>query len=741
MANERSHGVPSDPPDGRIEESLCDLGEHDHLCLIYESREEQLRAMVPFVRQGLERGDRCVYVSDGDTAAAVSEAMRAGGVPVDRAVRSGALVVARYRDIYLAPGRFEPEAVLDFAAGAGAQAVGDGFRALRIAGEMAWALRGDPGADRVLEYERKVNERIPSVPVTAICQYDRTRFSPEVIRDVIRTHPLVLVGERVCRNFYFVPPGELLGPGVLDREVDRLLENILERERAEEALRASERRLSLVLEGSNDAFWDWDLASGRLVHSARWAGILGRAPEEQRGDLEGWRAVVHPDDWPALRRALEDHLAGRTTDFHFEHRVRADGGWRWVLARGRVVESAQGRPTRMSGTATDVTERKSLQARLEIAGRLASVGTMAAGVAHEINNPLAFVTTNLGFLGEQLDAVAQDPLAFRERARELRQAVREAADGAERVRDIVQALRKVAGPPRAEPRIAVDLRAEIEAAAGIAKGQVAPRARLVLDVPPGLPRVVAGAHELGQVVLNLLVNAAQAIPEGSPERNEVRVAARAEGGCVLVEVSDTGVGMAPDVMARIFDAFFTTKDIGSGSGLGLAICHGIVVAAGGSIDVQSELGRGSRFRVSLPAAPADATAAPPPTERASARRRVLVIDDESLLARALSRILARDHDVEALTSAAAAASRIAAGERWDVILCDLLMPGMTGMDLAERVAKDAPDLLSRLVFITGGACTERSRAFLERGGFRALEKPIEPRVLREAVEDAARRAG
>jgi PAS domain S-box-containing protein len=368
--------------------------------------------------------------------------MRGRGVPIDRALEAGALALAGYRDVYLAGGRFDPEAVFDFAAGAGAQAVGAGFRALRIAGEMTWVLRGDPGADRILEYERKVNERIPELPVTAICQYDRTRFSPEVIRDVIRTHPLVVVGDRVCRNFYFVPPGELLGPGVLDREVDRLLENILERERAEDALRASERRLSRVLEGSDQAFWDWDLAAGRLVHSARWGEILGGAAAERHGDLAAWRAVVHPDDWPALQRALDDHLAGRTPDFQSEHRVRAAGGWRWVLARGKVVEWAGGRPVRMSGTASDVTERRSMQARLEAAGRLASIGTLAAGVAHEINNPLAFVASNLAFLAEQLEHLPEAAGAASARTAELRQAVADAADGAQRVRDIVQALRR-----------------------------------------------------------------------------------------------------------------------------------------------------------------------------------------------------------------------------------------------------------------------------------------------------------
>ncbi len=719
-----------------IEQSLCRLGTHDHLCLIYERHDDQLRAMVPFVQQGLESGERCVYVADGDTVDAVSGAMRRGGVEVDAAIRRGALTVARYKDIYLAPGAFDPDKVLDFAASAGIQAVGDGYRGLRIAGEMSWVLHGDPGADRILEYETKVNTRIHETPVTAICQYDRTRFTPEVIRDVIRTHPLVVIGDRVCRNFYFVPPGELRGPNLLDREVDRLLENILERERAEDALRESERRLSLVLEGSSDAFWDWDLPAGWVVHSARWSAWLGGAAVEQRGDLAGWRRVTHPEDWPAFDRALQEHLAGRSEQFQCEHRVRAAGvGWRWVLARGKVVaRNADGTPQRVSGTVTDVTERRSLQARLETASRLASVGTLAAGVAHEINNPLTFVTNNLRFVADRLTAARDEPTAAA-RLRDLQQAIAEALDGAHRVRDIVQGLRGLASPPRDQAPIPVDVRAEIEAAAGIARGQVVPRAQLRVTVDAGLPRISASPHELGQVILNLLVNAAQAIPEGAPERNEVRVAARAEDGRVVVEVTDTGSGIPPAALPRIFDPFFTTKEVGAGTGLGLALCHQIVTSAGGTIDVQSEPGHGTRFRISLPAlegAPEPATAPLPPV--AHQRRRVLLIDDEPFVGRAIARVLEREHDVEVLNAAEEAARRIAAGERWDAIFCDLLMPGMTGMDFAEELARTAPDAAGRLVFMTGGACTERARAFVARGVYACLEKPIEAAALLDAVE-------
>jgi len=299
----------------------------------------------------------------------------------------------------------------------------------------------------------------------------------------------------------------------------------------------------------------------------------------------------------------------------------------------------------------------------------------------------------------------------------------------------VQGLRRFASPSAEASPTLVDVAGEIGAAVGITRHQVAPRARLVLDVAPGLPAIAAGRHELGQVVVNLLVNAAQAIPEGHAGDHEVRVLARAEGDRVVVEVSDTGIGIPEDVRARIFDPFFTTKQVGAGTGLGLAICHGIVTAAGGSISVRSEAGRGTTVRVELPAAGAPAAPEIPPPPRAArgGRRRVLVVDDEELVGHAIARVLSSEHDVEVMTSAAEAARRAAAGERWDVVLCDLIMPDTSGMELARLLERSAPDLADRLVFITGGAYTEASRAFLGDGARPYLEKPLDMDRLREMV--------
>jgi PAS domain S-box-containing protein len=710
---------------GLLERSLAGIGPHDHACLIFDSAEEQHGANAAFVRQGLAAGDRCLCVADTGNVEEIEGGLRARGVDLDGASARRALTITTERSTYLARGRFDPEVMGGVLRDAAERAVVDGFRALRIAGEVTWALGGDLGADRIMEYEATVNALLPHVPCLALCHYDRRRFSAEVLRDVIRTHPLALVHGRLCRNFYYVPPDELVGPDRLQREVDRLLELVFEREQAEEALRASERHLALVLEGSQDGTWDWDIGADRITYSAGWARLIGLDGAGADRTWAGWRDRIHPDDRAGAVESLEAHLAGRSDAYVRESRVRfADGAWHWVLARGRVAErDAQGRPRRLAGTLTDVTERRKLQARLELSARLASVGTLAAGVAHEINNPLTFVDANLRWTVERL---AQEPPGT---LADVRAALGDALDGAARVRDIVQELRRFARPAQDEPGSTAEVSAELEAAVAIARRQVQARARLSVDIAPRLPPVRVSRHELGQVVVNLLVNAAQAIPEGHAGEHEVRLQACPEGAGLLLEVSDTGQGIPADVLPRIFDPFYTTKEVGAGMGLGLAICHGIVEAAGGTIAVHSEPGRGARFSIRLPAAARPARAHPPPPRPTTARRRILVVDDEPLVGRALARALSGEHDVEALTSAREALRRLAAGERWDLVVCDLMMPELGGPELAERVRACAPDAAARLVFMTGAASLEPSAA-VRAAGHLCLEKPIQLAELR-----------
>ncbi|QRN98440.1 MASE1 domain-containing protein [Archangium violaceum] len=397
------------------------------------------------------------------------------------------------------------------------------------------------------------------------------------------------------------------------------------------------------------------------------------------------------------------------------------------------VRNARGQVTYFVATHRDVTAQRQLQAKLISAERIAAVGTLAAGVGHEINNPLAYLVLNLEGVAQSLE---QGPTGLAE-ARARLDAARE---GAERIRVIVRDL-KVFSRQEGEDRAMLDVNAVVVPALRMAAHAVRPRARLVEEFG-NPPRVMGSESRLGQVMLNLLVNALQAIPEGSPERHEVRVrTGRDDSGRALVEVSDTGCGMSPSVQARIFDPFFTTKPSGEGTGLGLAICQQIVQSHGGELRVRSEEGQGTVFTVLLPAAQdAGFQEAPEPEASAASvappRRRILIIDDEPRLAQSMRMLIEPSHDVVVTTRGAEALAWVREGQRFDLVLCDLQMPGTTGMDVYSNLRAHAPELAERLVFISGGAYTQATRDFVRSVRNRILEKPVRPEELLATIDEA-----
>ncbi len=499
--------------------------------------------------------------------------------------------------------------------------------------------------------------------------------------------------------------------------------DITERKRAMAALQESEERLALALEATNDGVWDWDLSRDAIHVSPRWARMLGYEPAEIV-TVEWARQAIHPDDLSRLEARYVELFSERAPTLEIEMRVRQKSGqWRWVLNRAKIVKRDEtGRPLRVVGAHTDITERRALQTQLLLADRMASLGTLAAGVAHEINNPLAFTTANLAFARAEVRRLGLP-------GSELEEALAEAEEGTARVGDIVRDLKAFSRDDGDAPGHA-DPREVLRAAVNLAQNEIRPRAQVELDLGE-TPPVAASERRLGQVLVNLLVNAAQAIPEGAPQGNTIRARTRSEGDKVVIEIEDTGTGIAPEVLGRIFDPFFTTKPVGVGTGLGLSICHGIVTSLGGDIQVESEPGRGSLFRVRLPAArdveSSAAGGAPPP------RRRILVVDDEPMVGRAISRVLGAQHEVAVVTSGEAALARLRAGPEVDLVLCDLMMPGLSGMDLFEQTRQAAPATAARFVFLTGGAFTDRARQFLERVPNPRLDKPFDPDGLRRAV--------
>lgn len=391
-------------------------------------------------------------------------------------------------------------------------------------------------------------------------------------------------------------------------------------------------------------------------------------------------------------------------------------------------------------------ERKKMREQLLISERMASVGVLAAGVAHEINNPLAALMANLEFAARSLtlalekhhdaDAAEAALATLRADIAEVQEPLEDAREAADRVRQIVRDIKIFSRSGDDERRELVDVRRTMESSLRMAWNEIRHRARLVKDYQD-VPVVDGNESRLGQVFLNLVVNAAQAIPEGRFRSNEIRIATGVDdSGRVRIAVSDTGAGIAPENLARLFDPFFTTKPSGIGTGLGLAICHRIVVALGGELRVESELGKGSTFEVLLPAAEGEieepAVLSPPPSD-APRRGRILIIDDEPSVAAAMRRALGKEHDVQTVTTAVAALDRFTGGERFDVIFCDLMMPQMTGMEFFEQLSRLAPSQSSRVVFTTGGAFTSAARAFLDRVPNARVEKPFDIHNLRLMV--------
>jgi PAS domain S-box-containing protein len=400
----------------------------------------------------------------------------------------------------------------------------------------------------------------------------------------------------------------------------------------------------------------------------------------------------------------------------------------------------------------DVTERKQLQGHLMLADRLASLGTLAAGVAHEINNPLLYVSMNLEYVTSEVQRISGqlasgsahkvDEMVPQLEA--LDRPLHEAREGAQRVKDIVRDLRSFSTGGGGERVWPVDICAIMESALRMARNEIKYRAEVVRQYGE-TPMVDANESRMAQVFLNLLINAAQAIPEGNVPNNEIRISTTTDrAGRAVVQIQDSGVGIPNDVLPRVFDPFFTTKPAGKGTGLGLAIVHRIVTALKGEIYIESQVGSGTTVRLILPPAVGlpEVEGAKPlsphdvgvPEER---RLRVLLIDDETALGTSLRRCISRYWNASFVNDGRQALELLRHDCGYDVIVCDLMMPEVTGMDIYEELVQSKPDLSKRMLFMTGGAFTERARTFLDSVPNRHLDKPFDLAQLEAAVRSVA----
>ena len=527
--------------------------------------------------------------------------------------------------------------------------------------------------------------------------------------------------------------------------VQRALREAGERARrrtAEQALRETEQRFREMTDNLREVFWSGS-ADGRQIHYASPAceRIWNRPLAELQNRPESWLEPVPPDDRPKLTQARAQLAAGRS--YTVEYRIAGpDGGLRWVEERGYPVADAQGRVQRTVGVALDITERMELQHQLQQSQKMEAIGQLSGGIAHDFSNLLTIIN---GYSNLLLD----DPRL----APGLADIARQIYVAGGRAASLTRQLLIFSHRNQPRPQ-SLDLNDLISEASAMLRRMIGEHIRLELDFARPLPRTLADAGMIEQVLMNLVVNARDAMPGGGglvisigstdvTPADAQRMPGARPGPHVWIGVRDTGCGIPPEILPRIFEPFFTTKEPGKGTGLGLATVFGIARQHQGWIEVESEVGGGTLFRVFLPVAPADATLAPgiarSTTEShpvAGGAETILLVEDEvavreyarTVLEMNGYKVLQAGTGHEALEVWKWHRSRIA------LLLTDLVMPDeMTGMELAQRLRADRPDL--RVLYTSGYNPETAGQVFDAEPGRAFLHKPYQPKTLARMVRE------
>jgi len=517
-----------------------------------------------------------------------------------------------------------------------------------------------------------------------------------------------------------------------------VLRDTAPRKKAEETLRRSEENFRSIIQQMPDGVLIVD-RDKVLFTNRTFAGLLGYlGPEE----LEGLPklALVHPDHHAVIGERIDRIIGKGGANPLLKLKMLAKGGKPVEFESASISIRFEGKPAVMA-VLRDITLQNQLEQQAILNEKLSTVGTLAAGIAHEINNPLTYVLANLIFLAENLDELQErmkgkghTDETYPNLFKEMRAELADTRQGGERIREIVRGLKSFVRSD--EDTVAlVDLNQVVDSAINMTFNEFRHKARVEKNFTPRLPGLVANGGKLQQVFINLLINAAQAIEGNDPAENKIHVRTGQRDGGLFVEFTDTGKGIPESVLPHIFDPFFTTKAVGVGTGLGLSICEKIVKFYKGTLEVKSQVGEGTVFTVGLPLENGfKAPGADPPPKALQELGRVLIVDDEPANLEVLKHVLKKKSNVlSAMTGLDALAILEREGGKVDSIICDLNMPDMDGIAFYKAVSQKFPGLEKRFVFITGGLFMEESIEFLKSIPNTCLEKPFEFEDLLNSV--------
>jgi chemotaxis family two-component system sensor kinase Cph1 len=575
------------PEDASLTRMLETLKPHDHLCLIYESHEEWRAAVVPFISVGLKRGEKCIYIVDTNTANEIRKHLVEEGVDVASAEKSGQLSILHKTEAFTTEGFFDPDKMIALLISEVEKAIAEGYSAIRGSDETTWVLHGYRGLERLLEYEAKLNrDFFPKYPCLAICQYDRWKFDPEIIKGVIMTHPLLIRGNNIYHNFYYIPTEEYLHQRRAEMEAQYCLHNLELERKTQETLRESEKRyrgiLDNMLDGCQIIGFDWCYLYLNDV-----AASHGRRPKEEllgHTMMEIYPRIENTVMFAALRRCMEKRTLHRMeNEFTFP-----DGSKGWFELSMEPVSEG------VLILSRDITERKLVeekvkQAMEELERSNAELERFVYVASHDLQEPLRMVSSFIQLLErrykDKLDADANDFINY-------------AVGGAGRMQELLNDLLVYSRVgTHAKPFARTDMEAVLEAALDNLQVTIEESKARVTHDP--LPALIADEGQMVQVLQNLISNAVKFRGKKPPR---IHVSAEQRDSEWVFSVKDNGIGIEPQHFDRIFLIFQRLyREEYPGTGTGLAIAKKIVELHGGRMWVESQPGKGSTFYFSIKA--------------------------------------------------------------------------------------------------------------------------------------------
>jgi len=513
--------------------------------------------------------------------------------------------------------------------------------------------------------------------------------------------------------------------------------DLTERKRAEEALRESEERMELALEGGDLGTWDWNIVTGEVFFNERWAEMLGYSLDEIKPHISTWEKLVHPDEISHIQKILNEHLVGTREYYETEHRLKHKSGyWIWVLDKGRVIaQDAQGKPLRACGTHLDITDRKRLEEQLFEAQKMEAIGTLTAGIAHDFNNILATIMGYSSFLKEKVrdkqdifkgfDAIEKASMRASNLTSQLLAYTRKS------MRDIkIIDINSVAS----EVTDLISKTFDKSITVRLVKGR-------------GLPMIEGDESQIYQVIMNCAVNAQHAMPDGGLLKIETYTEKITEvidkphftvepGRYVTLKISDTGIGMNEETRSKIFEPYFTTRGNEGGSGLGMSVVFGIVKSHQGYIDLKSEPGRGTDVIISFLVSKdfeKELESEYMSKNSNEGIEKILIIDDEEWILEMERELLETSGYSVHTTSSPKKGVERARTMKPDLIILDLKMPEMDGFQVLQKLMTIDEDL--KVLIASGFIETERKDDLIKMGAKGLIKKPFKADELKGKVRE------